>query len=488
MHTMRSIFLLGLAVLCFSGCAKLHTAGSMATYDGVSSDYPGDAQALAVSAAEEMAHRYPPGRTTLALAKTDSVFGQDLESALRERGFSIAAPDAAGIQVAYTLDVIRDETPPACYLRVRTSDHTAFGTLRVLTGEPRRAKGEGTPSESAPSDSASAPEPHPLRDTPPAVAQAPRPMPVMPAKLERRESASNERAGIPVRVKSTAAKIAKRNRISVEEFCRLNDVAPDTIIPAGRRVLLHEPHEPAVALMPLPEPARASSPSESRQSKFTPIRTTAADTPTPATIQPAVSVKPVETSSVPVKAPEPAPAVSSPPAAPSPVSRLLSENAAPVKPAANSPVTVLPAPAAPATVPPAQPAPLPGQTSMPASAPSGPAPTVTPAAAPQVPNPAPAVPPGQTPASPPPAPPAPPAPNWNIAPGSLHAQLEHWAMRAHYQLIWKATHDFELEARADFEGDFETVIKQLFAGLHRGGHALRVTLYRGNNVLEVAEN
>jgi LysM repeat protein len=137
-------------------------------------------------------------------------------------------------------------------------------------------------------------------------------MPVMQAKLERRGSASNERAGIPVRVKSTAAKIAKRNKVPVEEFCRLNDVAPHTVIPAGRRVLLHEPHEPAVALTPLPEPARASSPSEIRQPKFTPIRTTAADTPTPATIQPAVSVKPVETSSVPVKAPDPAPAVSPP--------------------------------------------------------------------------------------------------------------------------------------------------------------------------------
>ena len=61
-------------------------------------------------------------------------------------------------------------------------------------------------------------------------------------------------------------------------------------------------------------------------------------------------------------------------------------------------------------------------------------------------------------------------------------------MRAHYQLIWKAQHDFDLEARADFEGDFEAAIKQLFAGLHRSGHALRVTLYRGNNVLEVAED
>ena len=53
----------------------------------------------------------------------------------------------------------------------------------------------------------------------------------------------------------------------------------------------------------------------------------------------------------------------------------------------------------------------------------------------------------------PPAPPVLPTPRWDVAPGSLRTQLEHWAMRAHYQLIWKATHDFELEARADFEAE-----------------------------------
>ena len=470
---MRSTFsLLVVLILLLPGCATMRGSrvdtGGMTAYDGVSADYPGDAQSLAASAAEEMARRYPPARTTLALVKTDSTFGQDLESALREQGFPIAAPDASGVRVGYTLDVIRDETPSNCYLRVRTSDGTAFGTLRVLTGEPRRTAREGISSESAASASVSAPESHSLKEVPTAVATTPRPEPVMSSKIERKAAASRENAGIPVRVKSTAAKVAKRNRISVEEFCRLNDMVPDTVIPAGRRVLLHEPHEPAVALTPLPEPARVTK--------------TTAYTPPSTTIQPAVAVRPVETTHAPGKAPDPIPAV------PSPVSRLLAEKSDPVKQAGNPPSAVQTSPAAPATVTSTQPAPLSGPASMAAPASSGPTPTLSPAATAQASGPIPSASPAQTPASSPPPPPAPPAPSWDVAPGSLHSQLEHWAMRAHYQLIWKAQHDFELEARAGFEGDFETAIKQLFAGLHRSGHALRVTLYRGNNVLEVAED
>jgi hypothetical protein len=37
-------------------------------------------------------------------------------------------------------------------------------------------------------------------------------------------------------------------------------------------------------------------------------------------------------------------------------------------------------------------------------------------------------------------------------------------------------------------GAFETVVEDVFRGLSVQGNALRVTLYRGNNVLEVREN
>lgn len=452
---MRHTFLLLVVLALLPGCA-MHGArvdtGGMTAYDGVSADFPGDAQALAASAAEEMAHRYPPARTTLALVKTNSTFGQDLEFALREQGFPIAAPDASGVRVAYTLDVIRDETPSNCYLRVQTSDGTAFGTLRVLTGEPRRLAREVTPSERMASASASAPEPRTLHDVPPAIAPAPQPKPVMPSKIERKTRI--------VHRKSTAARLAKYYKISVDEFCRLNNVSPDTDIPAGRRVVIHEP-------VMGKQPYAMSQPAEVH--------------PVAGSALPSASVTPVsrliadgQKSVTPTTQPAPAPSASPTPA---PVSQPAPAPAVQPTPAPAARPT--PAPSAPPT-----PAPLPTPAAQPAPAP---------AAQPEPPQAAqPASTQGAQPAqgqvSQPSAPPVLPTPRWDVAPGSLRSQLEHWAMRAHYQLIWKAQHDFDLEARAGFEGDFETAIKSLFAGLHRSGHALRVTLYRGNNVLEVAED
>ncbi|OLN30039.1 hypothetical protein DVDV_0834 [Desulfovibrio sp. DV] len=452
---MRSTFLLLVVLALLPGCA-MHGArvdtGGMTAYDGVSADFPGDAQALAASAAEEMAHRYPPARTTLALVKTNSTFGQDLESALREQGFPIAAPDASGVRVAYTLDVIRDETPSNCYLRVQTSDGTAFGTLRVLTGEPRRLAREVTPSERMASASASAPEPRSLHDVPPAIAPAPQPKPVMPSKIERKTRI--------VHRKSTAARLAKYYKISVDEFCRLNNVSPDTDIPAGRRVVIHEP-------VMGKQPYAMSQPAEVH--------------PVPGSALPSASVTPVsrliadgQKSVTPTTQPAPAPSASPTPApvsqpAPAPAVQPTPAPAARPTPAPSAPPTSAPLP-----TPVAQPAPAPAAQPEP---PQAAQPASTQGAQPAQ---------GQV--SQPSAPPVLPTPRWDVAPGSLRTQLEHWAIRAHYQLIWKAQHDFDLEARAGFEGDFETAIKNLFAGLHRSGHALRVTLYRGNNVLEVAED
>lgn len=76
---------------------------------------------------------------------------------------------------------------------------------------------------------------------------------------------------------------------------------------------------------------------------------------------------------------------------------------------------------------------------------------------------------------------------WTITPGNLQAQVSAWSAQANYQLIWKTQNDFEMESHARFQGDFLDAVRQLFTGLQRSGHALRVTLYQGNNVLEVSE-
>jgi hypothetical protein len=81
-----------------------------------------------------------------------------------------------------------------------------------------------------------------------------------------------------------------------------------------------------------------------------------------------------------------------------------------------------------------------------------------------------------------------PTETWGIEPGSLLTQLEEWTSRAQYKLIWKSKNDYEMSAASQFHCGFVEAVKQLFRGLHNSGHALRVTVYQGNHVLEVAED
>lgn len=78
-------------------------------------------------------------------------------------------------------------------------------------------------------------------------------------------------------------------------------------------------------------------------------------------------------------------------------------------------------------------------------------------------------------------------PEWLLTPGSLHVQLEQWAGRAGYQLVWNADTDLDMQSRASFRGNFVAAITQLFEGLHAAGFPLRATLYPANTVLEVSD-
>lgn len=435
---MRYILLLLLAVQ-LQGCVmqtRHVDNGGMPTYDGVSDTYPGDAQSLADMAAEELARRYPPGRTTLTLAKTKTTFGQELDTTLRAQGFLISAPDSpAGIRVGYTLDVIRDETSPTCYLQVRTSDGESFGTVRPLTMASLSPRIDAL---SVKSPTSSPLESLPLLDEP--MVPTPSQVQVHPDRLMKGSGPGAKPgselptvpahdAGVPVRSKSTAARIAKRNKVPVAEFCRLNNVKPDTVLEIGRMVFLRGPVSPATA-QAVPPASSGDRPSKPLASS------TPAPTPNPVAL--------------------PAP-VSAPPSVAKPAEAGLAA-AKPVDPTPISAGNPIPASAPAVPVAPASPV----QEALAELAPSQ----------------------GNSDA----APSAVPAPSWIIEPGSLHSQLDSWAIKAQYQLVWKAKHDFELEARAKFDGDFVGAIKQLFAGLHRGGNPLRVTVYQGNNVVEVAED
>lgn len=78
-------------------------------------------------------------------------------------------------------------------------------------------------------------------------------------------------------------------------------------------------------------------------------------------------------------------------------------------------------------------------------------------------------------------------PEWLLTPGSLHVQLEGWAGRASYQLVWNADTDLDMQSRASFRGNFVAAITQLFEGLHAAGFPLRATLYPANSVIEVSD-
>ena len=78
-------------------------------------------------------------------------------------------------------------------------------------------------------------------------------------------------------------------------------------------------------------------------------------------------------------------------------------------------------------------------------------------------------------------------PEWHLSQGSLRTQLDVWASRASWQLIWNADTDLDMQASASFRGNFVAAVTQLFEDLHAAGFPLRATFYPSNNVLEVSD-
>lgn len=76
---------------------------------------------------------------------------------------------------------------------------------------------------------------------------------------------------------------------------------------------------------------------------------------------------------------------------------------------------------------------------------------------------------------------------WTLSPGSLHDQVEAWALRAGWKLVWQADTDLAMEARADFAGSFPEVVRALFEGLHENGAPYQARLFHGNRVLQVED-
>lgn len=87
-----------------------------------------------------------------------------------------------------------------------------------------------------------------------------------------------------------------------------------------------------------------------------------------------------------------------------------------------------------------------------------------------------------------PAPAPGPAAAWQIQPGLLSPQLKKMAESAGYTLVWRSSNDFDLAVSSAYQGDFINFVQQLFMQLHTQGTPLRVTIFKGNKVIEVVED
>lgn len=75
---------------------------------------------------------------------------------------------------------------------------------------------------------------------------------------------------------------------------------------------------------------------------------------------------------------------------------------------------------------------------------------------------------------------------WRIHAGrTLRQTIEEWATAATYQVVWHASHGFDIEADARFQGDFLTAVKTLFEGYGAADAPLYVDAYPDQHLLVI---
>lgn len=426
------VALLLLACLLWSCVPYQKSAGSL---DGLSAAHPGDARALALAAADELHERQAPAHTALALGKAPGLFGEALESELRGRGFAVVLPedDSAALGVTYTADT----TDGQAYVQVACGDGQRFSFTRPL-GAPIQV------TITEPPNTRPLPQEHILESRTLPASQTVTPekgieVPAMPvaasAPVQPKAGGTppdrQSRPARMARVKTTATAlaVAQRNGVPVKDFCRWNGVGTSAVLEEGYQVYLSEPPPgtiPTAAPVPVPPGAAAL---EAQAVRERPAEDDQASAVTQSTPVPAQTVLPTAAQTSPrltLEKPEPHETTHYVPANPSPA------------PAVTEAVSVEP----PAAIE-----------------------TVSVSAEPVA------------------------LPTWQVERGRmLREQMENWAAQAGYALIWSAQNDYEMQSSAVFSGVFIEAVKNLFAALASNGLALRVTIYQGNNVMEVSEH
>ena len=419
-----------------------------ASFDALSERYASDAEALAVSAAREISDRHT-SYVPISVDAAPGAFGTALERELRNNGMTLV--NSGGVRLSYKLDVTQQrDGNPLGYAEISSSD----GKLLCFTRNLGEMRYTAAPSGGA--SSSSLVESRPLPD--PAVSTAKAGSPIIgggkPVEPEKAESAVPSEpvavAESPVKTvavtkSGTAATVARRYGVPVKDFCRWNNVGAGATLITGYQVYLSEP--PAGTI-----PVAAENPVPAGVAAGTPGATLPAPVPASTTLPAHTSAKLSLSSATPQKA----------------ETKTISYTpvAAPVTP---------PAPPAPvAEGPRVSPVPSPVPTSTPSGDTASAVPASLPADAEIVPvsNPA-----GMG------------VRSWEIVKGEmLKAQLERWAADAGYTLIWSAHNDYEMQSNSTFNGPFKDAVKAFFGALQSNGHALRVTIFEGNSVVEVSEH
>ena len=438
----RLLVLAFLTGMSLSGCLAGQKTGSL---DTLSADHAGDARALAELAATELTERHAPAHTALRLERAPGAFGETLEAELRRAGFALV-PDG-GLGVSYKLDVLRDQGKPLGYAQVSSTDGQLFSISRKLSDAP--VTYTEPPSAQAPSSTLEArPLPDPVSSGVDPAGQAALPVAEAPAKTTVTAVPPAEVSKVktfPVSRTATAAAVARRSGVPVADFCRWNNVGPNAMLIEGYQVYLSEPPAgtiPVAAENPMPAGVAAGTPEASLPAPVPASTMLPAHTSAKLSL-PSATPQKVETKTIsytPVVAPVTPPA--------------------PTAPVAEGPhVSPMPSP-------------------VPAITPSGDTAAAVPASLPAdaeiipVSNPADMG-----------------VRSWEIVKGEmLKAQLERWATDAGYTLIWSAHNDYEMQSNSTFNGPFKDAVKAFFGALQSNGHALRVTIFEGNSVVEVSEH
>lgn len=78
-------------------------------------------------------------------------------------------------------------------------------------------------------------------------------------------------------------------------------------------------------------------------------------------------------------------------------------------------------------------------------------------------------------------------PTWTLRAGQpIHSQLQNWAAQAGWAFTWNMERSWIIPAEASFDGSFDEALEQVIVSLYMEGHPIRLAIWEGNRLAEVA--